>query len=633
MRLFNLDTCKVEAFTSASSEHLPRYAVFSYCWPDASSTPASGVKVEPWKTATLRNRRGNPIQFNSEWAIVSCTAEQLNAAIRHTIMTHVVDDSHQCTAASPIQFTHLWMDVLCVNQDSKEDKAREVPHMDVIYANSAVCWAFLDTLGEPSLPVSPQGLPRWFTRLWTLQETILPRNLLLLCKTPHQNKWLGRKHFVTYLWTFNHAIAHYVPRKEESNKVGLQLLALALQNPSVRFAIMLSTARQCYLPHDRFVGIMGIISCVDSRTFDRQKFKVDYDSPVEHTAKSFVGALNSHSLRAFETVAFGTHTFQYDDANPSIASIKSDTSPSSNSNKVQEIASTANLGWFADFSGKSVAVGGVPEHMRRSDILNLTKVEAPALAPTQNSPETANPVALSGDRAVDWHWVPPSEPVIAYDALRGVTVSSTQVVPISSARDKGPSAVKQKSKIVGGAEGAFSDSLESIADLLGCTIEAFQWARDEVLRFREHHTFEWSWESISHAAFAFFNSFAQNLKLEVNYLKEECLEERVVKMMPFYTSFVRVVELRSSCGDIYRGIGSQFAKMSAEEERQLVLVYVGHSVAAGYGVLDEGSQTALYAVCTPVKGQESVFRKIGVFHCKEFDGDKKEGTLVNAVIV
>ena len=116
----------------------------------------------------------------------------------------------------------LWVDEICIDQENEEERAVQVPLMEEIYTRCQECLVWLGD-GTPETDIAIGAIPRisahvlhdgakqaweregidvqssetlesnlwrglvnlfsrpWFTRVWTLQECILPDNVLFLC--------------------------------------------------------------------------------------------------------------------------------------------------------------------------------------------------------------------------------------------------------------------------------------------------------------------------------------------------------------------------------------------------------------------------------------------------------------------
>lgn len=85
---------------------------------------------------------------------------------------------------------YVWYDVLCINQTDEKEKGDEIRHMAAYYRYNKGCYVLAHGMGkgyklwlqaEDSLKKeSKQSIPRWFTRVWTFQEYVLPRSLIFV---------------------------------------------------------------------------------------------------------------------------------------------------------------------------------------------------------------------------------------------------------------------------------------------------------------------------------------------------------------------------------------------------------------------------------------------------------------------
>ncbi|THU83145.1 hypothetical protein K435DRAFT_971686 [Dendrothele bispora CBS 962.96] len=84
-----------------------------------------------------------------------------------------------CFVALRLKLNYLWVDTCCIDQDDPEDKARNINFMFAYYQNAAVCLAYIFDAesSESSLARS-----EWFTRGWTLQELVAPKEVLFFDK-------------------------------------------------------------------------------------------------------------------------------------------------------------------------------------------------------------------------------------------------------------------------------------------------------------------------------------------------------------------------------------------------------------------------------------------------------------------
>ncbi|KAI8803927.1 hypothetical protein BJ742DRAFT_827269 [Cladochytrium replicatum] len=180
MRLLSLLDGKIETFTSV--ENAPPFAAISYVWP---------THLDPaitWTTANITLRSGLWATLHMKWSVPSCTPFQLDAALRAVYCAAIqVPDKDLPFSPVSLRFNHIWMDVLCIDQSSDDDKAKEVRYMRDYYSKAQSVYVFLNTLGQGDLPLLPEGPARWFQRLWTLQECVLPTNLYFYAMIPALN--------------------------------------------------------------------------------------------------------------------------------------------------------------------------------------------------------------------------------------------------------------------------------------------------------------------------------------------------------------------------------------------------------------------------------------------------------------
>ncbi|KAI0366491.1 HET-domain-containing protein [Pilatotrama ljubarskyi] len=88
-----------------------------------------------------------------------------------------------CQWAEAHGFKLLWIDTCCINKASSAELSEAINSMYMWYAQATVCYAYLhdtDDGENPSDLSSSFRASRWFTRGWTLQELIAPRDVVFL---------------------------------------------------------------------------------------------------------------------------------------------------------------------------------------------------------------------------------------------------------------------------------------------------------------------------------------------------------------------------------------------------------------------------------------------------------------------
>ncbi|KAI9329000.1 hypothetical protein DFJ73DRAFT_964337 [Zopfochytrium polystomum] len=593
MLLLNTRTNKVEHFSDAASA--PPYAAVSYLWPQSTAA------IAPWTSAALVTASGQPAPFQSKWPIPSCTPETLNTALTAIYLGGAsvldADASRDPAAASPPpQFSHLWMDVLCIPQDDDVAKGAEVSKMGSYYSNAVCAWVFLDDLGQPSIPLRKGQKPaRWFTRLWTLQECVLPRKHFFYVESvaPSKSKnpltslfnsksnaqspqpfnplWISRKHAIAHVWVASQLeliLGEMTPAYALA--AGLQLLALGVENPSARTALLLSSMRDCRFPSDRLYGVLGLFPLNDVSVFDHSKIKVDYKKPFEEVAADFALAMGPAVVRQFGTI-----------------------SPAPPELQQEAFSKHTNMGWFGSFKPGffiNGTVGKEPdtETVRRILTDNFYKFTASAM--DEMFSETAGARYKDVDFGIK---VTPD----------GVQIDNTVVVHVSEFK-----AVRDNYNGVD-AQSAFTDLVNLMTHMTKIEPPLLSWARAELLahasRFKTH---------------GLVDRVVGGLTASANIF---VFKESRPDLSFAYPKFVKNVEIVTANGTLMKGIGDDGRVMAESPGKQIVLVFSGVSMCSD-GSCDQ--QTDDYAVCIQlepyVPGKPLVLKKLGVFHTFSY-GDKK----------
>ncbi|KAL9082689.1 MAG: hypothetical protein Q9159_006229 [Coniocarpon cinnabarinum] len=77
-------------------------------------------------------------------------------------------------------FKHLWLDTVCIDQRNPFEVSVAVNSMFEWYKNAEVCFAYLSDY--PSAGIQCFSDSRWFSRGWTLQELVAPKNVMFFTK-------------------------------------------------------------------------------------------------------------------------------------------------------------------------------------------------------------------------------------------------------------------------------------------------------------------------------------------------------------------------------------------------------------------------------------------------------------------
>jgi hypothetical protein len=90
-----------------------------------------------------------------------------------------------CREALRNGFDWAWVDTCCIDKASAVELSEAINSMFAWYRDSAVCYIYMDDFSTNSVAsASPSNIERelkecvWFTRGWTLQELIAPKQVL-----------------------------------------------------------------------------------------------------------------------------------------------------------------------------------------------------------------------------------------------------------------------------------------------------------------------------------------------------------------------------------------------------------------------------------------------------------------------
>jgi hypothetical protein len=79
-------------------------------------------------------------------------------------------------------YDYLWVDTCCIDKNSSHELSEAINSMYRYYQNAEVCYVYLEDLRwTTSRKEISHNLPRcrWFTRAWTLQELLAPKNIVI----------------------------------------------------------------------------------------------------------------------------------------------------------------------------------------------------------------------------------------------------------------------------------------------------------------------------------------------------------------------------------------------------------------------------------------------------------------------
>jgi hypothetical protein len=154
MRLINVDTQKLE-------------------WIDASYTPSYAILSHTWEDYEL-------------------TFQDL-ASLRYYFQSRPVKLSGACREAKKSGLKYVWIDSCCINKADHVELSEAINSMFEWYRRAQVCYVYLSDVAltdDESVDLQAFRASRWFTRGWTLQELLAPRELSFYDK---DWKYIGTK--------------------------------------------------------------------------------------------------------------------------------------------------------------------------------------------------------------------------------------------------------------------------------------------------------------------------------------------------------------------------------------------------------------------------------------------------------
>ncbi|KAI9677357.1 MAG: hypothetical protein M1822_008164 [Bathelium mastoideum] len=137
MRLVNCKTLQVEAFFS---QEIPPYAILSHTW------------------------REEEVGFEE----MVDEAGKKKAVYQKIVQT--------CKLATKDGLNYAWIDTCCIDKRSSSELSEAINSMFQWYSKAVVCYVMLDDVRAANLVYELEEA-RWFTRGWTLQELLAPRDV------------------------------------------------------------------------------------------------------------------------------------------------------------------------------------------------------------------------------------------------------------------------------------------------------------------------------------------------------------------------------------------------------------------------------------------------------------------------
>lgn len=196
---------------------------------------------------------------------------------------------------------YCWWDVLCMNQDKQSEINEEIPFMGDYYSGAdmtlvistvdynksndftKLCEIVDDCIAKNRNPTYEESgwislrkssmidfsKEQWFERVWTLQETVLSKNIVFACV---DGSYLNLSHIFTVVSSLKNMSLVYNYHVFSDFSYHIENLCQAYFNHTkmdVKYVMYLTSTRNCNNPLDKFYGVFGILEYKD--------FVVDYE--------------------------------------------------------------------------------------------------------------------------------------------------------------------------------------------------------------------------------------------------------------------------------------------------------------------------------------------------------------------
>lgn len=156
MRLINTKEIRLEKFFRTGK--IPPYAILSHTWGDDE------VSLQHFQNIFFRSSRKG--------------FSKIKLA---------------CQEARRQGLDYLWVDTCCIDKTSSAELSEAINSMFKWYQRSQICYAFFEDVKQESINLPDMGgtcnasgsefaASRWFTRGWTLQELIAPKEVVFYNK-------------------------------------------------------------------------------------------------------------------------------------------------------------------------------------------------------------------------------------------------------------------------------------------------------------------------------------------------------------------------------------------------------------------------------------------------------------------
>ena len=149
MRLINVYTLDIETFDQPDA----KYAILSHRWSNSE------------------------VKFSDYVSAKSLIGHQISREQTDDPATGVAKIAKACLQSRNLGLNYLWIDTCCIDKRSSSEESESINSMFNWYSEAEICLAYLADVAHNS-PYKSFSDSVWFTRGWTLQELLAPRNVV-----------------------------------------------------------------------------------------------------------------------------------------------------------------------------------------------------------------------------------------------------------------------------------------------------------------------------------------------------------------------------------------------------------------------------------------------------------------------
>ncbi|KAF2093712.1 HET-domain-containing protein, partial [Rhizodiscina lignyota] len=271
MRLLDISEPNALVLREFSPNEIPSYAILSHTWGDEE------VLFQDSGSATVKRKAGYK-------KIEGCANQ-----------------------ARKDGYSFIWVDTCCIDKASSAELSEAINSMFRWYQNSGVCYAYLSDVPSDDYDYVLQSKfarSRWFTRGWTLQEMIAPRELRFFSR---DWKAIGTKYYLRECIS-------------SITKVDTEVLKdpKLLYFRSIARRMSWAAKRQTTRPEDMAYCLLGIFDVnmpllygEQEKSFKRLQEEIMKDS-TDHSIFAFKGIAQNPLISEYRTHGpLAEHPFQF----------------------------------------------------------------------------------------------------------------------------------------------------------------------------------------------------------------------------------------------------------------------------------------------------------------------------------